>query len=59
MKVEALTDLAEVFGRTGHEGAAWALAEARKLAAFKGNTAAIASLGHLARRLDTQPARAR
>jgi ATP/maltotriose-dependent transcriptional regulator MalT len=59
MKVEALADLAEVFGRTGHEGAAWALAEARKLAALKGNTAAIASLGQLARRLDTQPARAR
>jgi predicted ATPase/class 3 adenylate cyclase len=59
MKVEALADLAEVFGRTGHEGAAWALAEARKLAALKGNTAAIAALGQLADRLDTQPARAR
>ena len=59
MKVEALADLAEVFGRTGHEGAAWALAEARKLAALKGNTAAIAALGRLAGRLDSQPARAR
>jgi hypothetical protein len=37
----------------------WALAEARKLAALKGNTAAIASLDQLAGRLDAQPARAR
>ena len=58
MKVEALADLAEVFGRTGHEGTAWALAEARKLAALKGNTAAVAAIGQLSGRLYAQPARA-
>jgi len=58
MKVEALADLAEVFGLSGHDGVAWALAEARQLAELKGNAAAALALDQLADRLDAQPARA-
>ena len=58
MKVEALAELAEVLTLAGDSGAEWALAEARRLAESKGNTAAAAAIEELAGRLEDLPARA-
>jgi ATP/maltotriose-dependent transcriptional regulator MalT len=44
MKVEALSDLSEVFQDLGEPTASWALNEAIKLAELKGNIAAAAQL---------------